>query len=241
MEAIHERIDEREARYAPHGAQRNRRGHRCGSARRRIRRGVGADAGDAEEPGDNQHRRRRRQPCADAGRDRALRQEEPESGRQVQLHQGAGAGTAGQAEGDAGRGSQRHRPRADRHRLPRRRHRAGAADQAPAGIRGQVPEPDDQLSARRGEDAGTRAGPGRRGRVHARRPAGRIQPGQGQAAADDAAGAARLVQGQSEPVDLRAAGQLGAGPHVHHGPAVHPRRQEPEGPGQRLGQDLGVS
>ena len=34
---------------------------------------------------------------------------------------------AGQAEGDAGRGTQRHRSRADRHRLPRRRHRAGTA------------------------------------------------------------------------------------------------------------------
>ena len=104
----------------------------------------------------------------------------------------------------------------------------------------KFPEPDGELPAGGGEDAGARAGPGHRGRVHAGRPAARVQPGQGQAGADDAAGAARVVQGQSEPADLRAAGELRPGPHVHHGPAVHPRRQESEGSGQRLGQDLGV-
>ena len=33
----------------------------------------------------------------------------------------------------------------------------------------------------------------------------------------------------------------GPGAHVHHGPALHPRRQESEGPGERMGKDLGVS
>ncbi len=46
-----------------------------------------------------------------------------------QFHQGAGARAARQAEGDAGRRTQRHRPGAHRHRLSRRRHRAGRADE----------------------------------------------------------------------------------------------------------------
>ena len=54
------------------------------------------------------------------------------------------------------------------------------------GVRGEVPEPDGELPARGGEDAGARAGPGHRGGVHAGRPAARVQPGQGQAGADDA-------------------------------------------------------
>ena len=71
-------------------------------------------------------------------------------------------------------------------------------------------------------------------------PAARIQPRQGQAAADDAAGAARVVQGESEPVRLRAACQFGSGLHVPDGAAVRARRQEPARSGQRLGQDVGV-
>jgi putative spermidine/putrescine transport system substrate-binding protein len=43
-----------------------------------------------------------------------------------------------------------------------------------------------------------------------------------------------------EPADLRAAGQLRARQHVPAGLAVHPRRQGSEGPGQRMGEDLGV-
>ena len=35
-------------------------------------------------------------------------------------------------------------------------------------------------------------------------------------------------------------GQLRPGPHLPDGPALHPRRQGPEGPDQRLGQDLGL-
>ena len=58
--------------------------------------------------------------------------------------------------------------------------------------------------------------------------------------ADDADELLAWCKAQSEPLHLRAPGQFRPGPHVHHGPAVHPRRQGPEGSGQRLGQDLGV-
>ena len=71
-------------------------------------------------------------------------------------------------------------------------------------------------------------------------PAARIQPRQGQAGADDAAGAARVVQGESEPVRLRAPCQFGSRLHVPDGPAVRARRQEPARSRQRLGQDVGV-
>ena len=148
---------------------------------------------------------------------------------------------AGQAQGDAGGGPQRHRSRADGHRLPRRRDRAGAARQAAARVRVEVPEPDGELPASRREDAGAGTEPGHRSRVHAGGPAARVQPGQGEAGADDAGGAARVVQGQSQSPHLRAAGELRAGAHVHHGAAVHSRRQGPEGSGQGLGQDVGVS
>ena len=65
-------------------------------------------------------------------------------------------------------------------------------------------------------------------------------PDEGQAAADDAGGAAGVVQGQSEPLDLRAARQLGTWTHVHHGIALHPGRQQSQGSGEGVGQDLGV-
>jgi putative spermidine/putrescine transport system substrate-binding protein len=57
-----------------------------------------------------------------------------------------------------------------------------------------------------------------------------VQPGQGQAAADHGAGAPRVVQGESQQADLRAAGELGAGQYVHHGPAVHPGDKDPKDP-----------
>ena len=76
--------------------------------------------------------------------------------------------------------------------------------------------------------------------VHAGGSAGRVQPGQGQAGADDAGGIAGVVQGQPEPPDLRPAGQLGPRPHLHHGSALHSRRQEPQGPGERMGKDVGL-
>ncbi len=43
-----------------------------------------------------------------------------------------------------------------------------------------------------------------------------------------------------EAVPLRAAGQFRPRPHLPAGPALHPRRQGPDGPEGRLGQDLGV-
>ena len=115
----------------------------------------------------------------------------------------------------------------------------GAAAEDPSGPRVQVPEPDRQLPARGGEDAGAGRRLRHRGRVHAGGSAARIQPGQGQAGADDAAGAARVVQGESEQADLRAAGEFRPGPHVRHGPAVPARRQGSE-ESRELGQDVGV-
>ena len=105
---------------------------------------------------------------------------------------------------------------------------------------GKVSEPDRELSAGGRQDAGAGARLRHCGGVHAGGAAGRVQPGQGQAGADDAGRVAGVVQGQPEPPDLRAAGQLRTGPHLHHGPAVHPRRQESQGPGERMGEDLGV-
>ena len=60
-------------------------------------------------------------------------------------------------------------------------------------------------------------------------------------AADHGRGAARLGEGQPEPLHLRAPGQFRPRPHLPDGPALHPRRQGPEGSGQGLGQDLGLS
>ncbi len=60
-----------------------------------------------------------------------------------------GARAARQAEGDAGCRPQRHRSRADRHGLPGGRNRAGAADQDPARLRREIPEPDERITSRR--------------------------------------------------------------------------------------------
>ena len=146
-----------------------------------------------------------------------------------------------QAQGDAGRGPERLRPHPDRNRLSGGRDRAGAADQDPARLRVEVPEPDGELPA----GGGRRCRSSRRIRasndVHAGRTAARVQPRQGEAGAHDAGGAPRVVQGESQQAHLRAAGELRSRAHVHHGAAVHSRRQESEGSGQRLGEDLGVS
>ena len=191
--------------------------------------------------GHHQHRRCRGQPCADAGRDRGLPEEAPGADLQDQLHQGARAGASGQAEGDAGGGPQRYRHGADRHRFSCCGHRAWRADKSAARIRGQIPESDGELSAGGCQDAGAGARLRRGGDVHAGGTAGRVQPRQGQAGADDAGRIAGLVQGQSEPPDLRPPGELRPGPNFHHGPALHPRRQGPQGPGERVGKNLGVS
>ena len=73
------------------------------------------------------------------------------------------------------------------------------------------------------------------------RPAARIHARQGEDAADHGRGAARLGQGQPEPLHLCAPGQFRPRPHLHDGPALSARRQGSEGPGQGLGQDLGLS
>ena len=95
----------------------------------------------------------------------------PDKISKVNLHEGARSGTARQAEGHAGCRTQRHRPRDDGHRFPGCGHRPGRADEGPAGPGGEVPQPRGELPAGRREDAGTRAGLRRGGRLHAGRSA----------------------------------------------------------------------
>ena len=64
--------------------------------------------------------------------------------------------------------------------------------------RGEVSRPDRQLSAGSGEDAGTRARLRHHRDIHARGSAARVQPGQGQVAANHRCRTARMVQSQSE-------------------------------------------
>ena len=59
--------------------------------------------------------------------------------------------------------------------------------------------------------------------------------------ADHGGGTARLGEGQPEPLHLCAPGQFRPRPHLHDGPALHPRRQGSEGSDEWLGQDLGLS
>ncbi len=109
-------------------------------------------------PRSRSHRRRGGQSRAHAGRDRGVSEEAPGSHRQDQFHQGAFAGASGQAEGNAGRGSQRHRHGADRHRFSRRRIEQGVLMKVLPDYGREIPKPDRELSARCGEDAGACAG-----------------------------------------------------------------------------------
>ena len=103
-------------------------------------------------------RRRRRQSRADPEGDRGLPQGQAEARLAHHLHQGAGAGAAGQDQGAAGRGPRRHRPRADRHRRALGRHRPEALDRRAARhMPTALPKLDDIYLARRQADAGARA------------------------------------------------------------------------------------
>ena len=81
---------------------------------------------------------------------------------------------------------------------------------------------------------------GRHGHLLPVRAADRVPAGEGAEPAEDRRGAARLRQGQPGQGAVRPAVQLRARPHLPDGPAVPARRLRPEGPGQRLGQDLGL-
>ncbi len=149
---------------------------------------------------------------------------------------------ASQDQGPAGCRPCRYRHGADRQRRSRGRSRAESLDQAPADLQRQIPRPRGELRAGRAQPA-QGAGPGlrRRHQLLSFRAADRIRARAGQGCAEDGRGAARLGQGPSEALHVCAAGQFRPGPHLHDGAALHPRRQGPDGSGQGLGQDLGVS
>ena len=104
-----------------------------------------------------------------------------------------------------------------------------------------VPRSREALPAGRLCHAEDGARPGLRRRLVSVGPAARIRARSGQGHARHGREAARLVQGQSGQVHVCAARQFRPGPHLRHGPALPARRQGPDGPGQRLGQDLGLS
>ena len=165
------------------------------------------------------------------------RADHAEDGQPDHLHQGAGARAGRQDQGAAERRPRRHRPRAHRHRRARRRHRAGALDRAAAEIRRQVRQSRRKVPAsRRGEDAeARRETKGSHRRLLPVGTAPRVHAREGEAAAADRGGAARLVQGQSQPLHVRASRQFGPGPHLPDGSSLHSRRQGPEGSGRRAG------
>ena len=85
------------------------------------------------------------------------------------------------------------------------------------------------------------AGLWRRLRLLSLRPAPRICARAREASAEDGSRASRLGEGQSQSLHVCAPGEFRSRQDLHHGPALSSRRQGPEGPGQRLGQDLGLS
>ena len=126
-----------------------------------------------------------------------LRQGQPQAGVADRLLAGAGAGTARQDQGAAGRRTGGHRPRADRHRRPVRRHRPEAVDPAGHRLRRRAAQPAGHLPAGRLEDAGPGAEPGGVRGVLPGRPDHRIHARRGEAAAENRAGTAGLGQGAS--------------------------------------------
>ena len=151
-----------------------------------------------------------------------------------------GTRAARQDQGAAGGGPRRHRPRADRHRRARGRHRAGPVGRAAAGPRRRAAEAGLHLSAARRPDADPGQGSGRGRHLLPLGPAARVRARARQAGARQHRRAAGLGEGQPQPLHVRPPGQLRPGPHLHHGPALHPGRQGPEGPDGRLGEDLGL-
>ncbi len=225
--------------HSPH--VRRRRGRRRGL--RRLRRpGFGAATRLAEVARDAQHRRCRRQSRADAEGDRELPQGQAQARLADHLHQGAGAGAAGQDQGAAGRRPRRHRPRADRHRRAVGRHRPEALGRAarrtmPAACRSSTtsicrPPPRCRRSPRARASWSPTTRPARCSNTC------RSEVKKAPTTAEELLA---WAQGQPEPLHVRAPGQFRPRPHLHDGPALHPRRQGPEGSGEGLGQDLGLS
>ena len=143
------------------------------------------------------------------------------------------------AQQDAGQRG--HRPGADRHRRPVRRHRPEAVDSDRHRLRVGAAGPEGDLPAGRAEDAGSGAEPGRVRGVLPRRADHRIHAGRGEDAAEDSAGAAGLDPRAQEPLHVCAPRQLRPGPHLPAGPALHPEGQGSDGSKRWVGQNLGLS
>ena len=90
---------------------------------------------------------------------------------------------------------------------------------------GALPNLDEIYLDGAGQDAGPGPGPGRRRHLLPVRPAARIHARAGEDGADHGRRAARLGQGEQEPLPLRPPRQFRPGPHLHDGPALPPRRQ----------------
>ena len=143
--------------------------------------------------------RRRGRSRADAGRDRAYQQEAPELIAKINFTKAPAPELPGKLKAMQGAGRSDIELVLTGTDFLAAGIEQGLLDKILPDARGEVPEPDDELPAGGGEDAGARQGLRHRRGVHAGRSAARIQPRQGQAGADDAAGAARVVQGESEP------------------------------------------
>ena len=227
------------AQYDDHPTDADRR---CGGARGagithhagRCRAAVANLAGSAE-------RRRCGRPVAtDARRHGRVRESQSEAGIEDFVLAGAGPRIAGQDQGAAGRRPGGYRSGADRHRRTVCRHRHETLDPAGDRLRVRAAEPAGHLPAGRVENAGPRAKPGGVRRVLSRRSDHRIHAGCREAGAEEHTGTAGLGQGASQAVHLRATRQFGARPNVPAGPALSAARHGPDGPQQRLGQDLGL-
>ena len=166
------------------------------------------------------------------------REENPKAARRVTFTTATAPELSGKVKAQQKAGPARHRPRADRHRRPGGRHRAGPVAEGPARVRRQAStrrylEPAAKMQEQ-AED------PGVARQLLPVGPAARVRARPRQRPADDAAGAAGLGEGEPRQVHVRAAVELRPGADVPHGPALPARRQGPAGPDQRLGQDVGL-
>ena len=202
--------------------RRRRRGGRCGLRRRELR------SSSPCRP------RPSRSTIIDVAGNLALTQKAIENYRKAKpeprlahhLHQGAGAGAAGQDQGAAGCGPRRHRPRADRHRRALRRHRAEALGRRCCRHHAAaLPKLDDIYLPAAAKMQALAKGQGVVVTYYPSGPLLEYMPDKVKTRADDGRGAARLDQGEPEPLPLCAPGQFRPRPHLHDGPALHPRRQ----------------
>ncbi len=133
--------------------------------------------------------------------------------------------------------------RADRHRRALGRHRPEALDPAAAAT-----TPRSCRSSTTSILPGAKkmqalaAGPGRRAsRYYPSGPLLEYMPDKVKKVPTTAEELLAWAKAEPEPLPLCAPGQFRPRPHLHDGPALHPRRQGSEGSDEGLGQDLGLS